>query len=77
MTLSAPPPPRLPRLAGHSFDADLEPIIVPTVGFSRPLIQIIDGYTVTFMDLGGGHTFRNVWKDYFFEVHSDLPRRGF
>lgn len=47
----------------------LDAFVVPTVGFSKPLNQVIDDFNTTIYDLGGGATFRKAWKDFFPGVH--------
>jgi ADP-ribosylation factor-like protein 13B len=47
----------------------LDPIIVPTVGFSTPIRRALFGLNVVFFDLGGGARIRGVWPNYFADVH--------
>lgn len=49
--------------------ADLDPMVVPTVGFSAPVTLSLFGAAVTFYDLGGGSRIRGVWPNYFADVH--------
>lgn len=49
--------------------ADLDPIIVPTVGFATPIKRQLFGLNVVFFDLGGGARIRGVWPNYFADVH--------
>lgn len=49
--------------------AELDPPVVPTVGFSQPTHKRLWGYDVTIYDLGGGARIRGVWPHYFADVH--------
>lgn len=49
---------------------DLDPFIVPTVGFSAPIRKRISGLDAVFYDLGGGSRIRGVWPQYFADVHA-------
>jgi small GTP-binding protein len=53
----------------HTINGDLDPIIVPTVGFNAPTRRRVKGQAVTFFDLGGGSRIRGVWPQYFADVH--------
>jgi len=53
----------------HTINNDIDPIIVPTVGFNAPVRRRISGHPVTFFDLGGGSRIRGVWPQYFADVH--------
>ena len=48
---------------------DVDPFIVPTVGFSAPIHKALGDFNVTFYDLGGGARIRGVWPQYFADVH--------
>ena len=48
---------------------DLDPFIVPTIGFSAPIHKAMGDFNVTFYDLGGGARIRGVWPQYFADVH--------
>lgn len=41
----------------------------PSVGFSSTKLDL-DGFQVTFYDVGGGTRLRNIWKNYYSEVRS-------
>ncbi|KRY11293.1 ADP-ribosylation factor-like protein 13B [Trichinella patagoniensis] len=43
-------------------------ISMPTIGFSKCVIQMRN-YTVTFYDLGGSSGIRDIWKNYYAEIH--------
>ncbi|KRX14276.1 ADP-ribosylation factor-like protein 13B [Trichinella nelsoni] len=43
-------------------------ISMPTIGFSKCVIQM-KNYTVTFYDLGGSSGIRDIWKNYYAEIH--------
>lgn len=49
--------------------ADVDPFIVPTIGFSAPIKKTMRQWSVTFYDLGGGARIRGVWPQYFADVH--------
>ena len=49
--------------------SDIDPFIVPTVGFSDPVKKRLFGWDVVFYDLGGGARIRGVWPQYFADVH--------
>jgi ADP-ribosylation factor-like protein 13B len=53
----------------HTINNDIDPIIVPTVGFNAPVRRRISGQPVTFFDLGGGSRIRGVWPQYFADIH--------
>lgn len=42
-------------------------LVTPTVGFKNEDIKF-NGHDVTVYDLGGGATFRGIWKHYYAEV---------
>ena len=45
--------------------------IIPTMGFSSS--KLVSGkYTIQYFDVGGAKNFRNVWKNYYAEVRSDI-----
>lgn len=52
-----------------SIKGDLDPITVPTVGFSTPIRKTLFQHDVVFYDLGGGARIRGVWPSYFADVH--------
>ncbi len=62
-------PPRLVQLALIRVPTDVDPFIVPTVGFSEPIHKELGDFNVTFYDLGGGSRIRGVWPQYFADVH--------
>ncbi|KRZ84968.1 ADP-ribosylation factor-like protein 13B [Trichinella sp. T8] len=43
-------------------------ISMPTIGFSKCVIQMRN-YTVTFYDIGGSSGIRDIWKNYYAEIH--------
>ncbi|KRZ03926.1 ADP-ribosylation factor-like protein 13B [Trichinella zimbabwensis] len=43
-------------------------VSMPTIGFSKCVIQMRN-YTVTFYDLGGSSGIRDIWKNYYAEIH--------
>ena len=49
--------------------ADLDPITVPTVGFSTPIRRHMFSHDIVVYDLGGGARIRGVWPSYFAEIH--------
>jgi GTPase SAR1 family protein len=50
--------------------SEVDPFVVPTVGFSSPVsCPLINGAKVTFYDIGGGARIRGVWPQYFADVH--------
>ena len=51
------------------MQADLDPITVPTVGFSTPIRRRLFNHDVVLYDLGGGARIRGVWPSYFAEIH--------
>ena len=53
----------------RTIAGDVDPFIVPTVGFSAPVKKTLFGYDVVFYDLGGGARIRGVWPQYFADVH--------
>ena len=53
----------------RTIAGDVDPFIVPTVGFSAPVHKALGGFNVTFYDLGGGARIRGVWPQYFADVH--------
>lgn len=53
-----------------ALSGDMDPFVVPTVGFSAPIKKKgLHGADVTFYDLGGGMRIRGVWPNYFADVH--------
>lgn len=54
------------------FKGDKNPFIAPTVGFSKPLKMKRGKYQVTVYDLGGGVRIRNLWSNYFADVHGAI-----
>lgn len=42
--------------------------LTPTIGFVNSNLEI-SNYGITLYDLGGGPTVRNIWKNYYPEVH--------
>jgi GTPase SAR1 family protein len=50
-----------------TLQGDLEKEHVPSAGFTSAMFQTETG-SATFYDLGGGPTFRNVWKEYYADV---------
>jgi ADP-ribosylation factor-like protein 13B len=52
-----------------ALNGDLDPFVVPTVGFSAPIRKRLHGTDVVFYDLGGGMRIRGVWPNYFADVH--------
>lgn len=68
----------LPSQAPHSVSlsfsfsplrAELDPVVVPTVGFAAPIHRKLQGVDVCFYDVGGGARIRGVWPSYFADVH--------
>jgi ADP-ribosylation factor-like protein 13B len=56
-----------------ALNGDMDPFVVPTVGFSAPIKKKgLHGADVTFYDLGGGMRIRGVWPNYFADVHGVL-----
>lgn len=53
----------------RTIHGDVDPFIVPTVGFSAPVRKLLFGWQVVFYDLGGGARIRGVWPQYFSDVH--------
>ncbi|RLN85413.1 hypothetical protein BBJ28_00015419 [Nothophytophthora sp. Chile5] len=51
-----------------TLQGDLDKEHVPSAGFTSATFQTETG-SATFYDLGGGPTFRNVWKEYYADVH--------
>ncbi|KRY67270.1 ADP-ribosylation factor-like protein 13B [Trichinella pseudospiralis] len=43
-------------------------VSMPTIGFSKCVIQMRN-YMVTFYDLGGSSGIRDIWKNYYAEIH--------
>ena len=54
----------------QQFDAISAPVdaTVPTIGFKCETLSM-DGHTVTIYDLGGGERIRNIWRNYFPDIH--------
>lgn len=50
-----------------TLQGDLDKEHVPSAGFTSATFQTETG-SATFYDLGGGPTFRNVWKEYYADV---------
>lgn len=48
--------------------AEVDQFTTPTWGFDSETIKN-GSHTITFYDMGGGETFRGIWKHYFAEVH--------
>jgi GTPase SAR1 family protein len=59
----------LPAFPLSPSAAEVDPLIVPTVGFSAPIRKRMHGHEVVFYDLGGGSRIRGVWPSYFADVH--------
>lgn len=53
----------------YNLSIEIDPIIVPTVGFSAPIKKQYNNYQIVFYDLGGGARIRGVWPQYFADVH--------
>ncbi|KAF1777159.1 P-loop containing nucleoside triphosphate hydrolase [Phytophthora cactorum] len=51
-----------------TLQGDLDKEHVPSAGFTSATFQTDTG-SATFYDLGGGPAFRNVWKEYYADVH--------
>eukprot|EP00644_Phytophthora_capsici_P000054 jgi/Phyca11/100187/e_gw1.4.996.1 len=51
-----------------TLQGDLDKEHVPSAGFTSATFET-DAGSATFYDLGGGPTFRNVWKEYYADVH--------
>ncbi|KAE9356001.1 hypothetical protein PR003_g2542 [Phytophthora rubi] len=51
-----------------TLQGDLDKAHVPSAGFTSATFQTETG-SATFYDLGGGPAFRNVWKEYYADVH--------
>ncbi|KAE9327688.1 hypothetical protein PF008_g16332 [Phytophthora fragariae] len=51
-----------------TLQGDLDKEHVPSAGFTSATFQTETG-SATFYDLGGGPAFRNVWKEYYADVH--------
>ena len=64
-TATAPIPLTRPSLPAP----DIDPFVVPTIGFSAPIRKAFGQWAVTFYDLGGGARIRGVWPQYFADVH--------
>ena len=52
-----------------ALTGDIDPYVVPTVGFATPVSKRIKETNLVFYDLGGGSRIRGVWPSYFAEVH--------
>ncbi|OQR83338.1 ADP-ribosylation factor-like protein [Achlya hypogyna] len=52
-----------------TLQGDLEKEHGPSAGYTSVKFQMANGST-TFYDLGGGPTFRSVWKEYFADAHA-------
>lgn len=53
---------------------ELNPVIMPTVGFSKPTKLTVNGDNLIIYDLGGGKGIRGIWTTYFAEVIAELLR---
>lgn len=52
-----------------AINGDLDPFVVPTVGFAAPVKKRMFDVDLVFYDLGGGARIRGVWPNYFADVH--------
>ncbi len=57
-----------PPLFLPSF-TEIDPVVVPTVGFAAPIHRTLFGTSACFYDVGGGARIRAVWPSYFADVH--------
>jgi hypothetical protein len=55
-----------------TLQGDLDKEHVPSAGFTSASFELDTG-AVTFYDLGGGPTFRDVWKEYYADVRASVP----